>query len=132
MLTLLSLCYSLVIGIFSARYATERGRRSQVWFYIGLFFGLAGLLTLFFLPRIPLTEPTAQDKLAEEPEQPDPRFQRWFFVDQSRNQQGPVSFRHLFTAWRDQHISRDSLVWTEGMAQWEPISQLPLLLDKLN
>lgn len=137
MITLLSLCCSIVLGMMCSRYAEQRGRRPQVWFYIGLFFGITGLITLFLLPRVGSTEPdrsgTKECTPAEPKEQePDPRFQHWFFVDQSRTRQGPVPFRRLFTAWRDQLISQESLVWTEGMPQWEPISKLPTLLDKLN
>jgi hypothetical protein len=132
-ITILSLAYSILIGVLCSRYAVQRGRGPQTWFYIGLFFGLTGLITLFLLPRAkpaPVAQPQDMAPIGSQP--PDPRFQNWFFVDQKQERQGPVPFRRLFTAWRDQLISSDSLVWTEGMAEWEPICKLPSLLDKLN
>lgn len=134
MITLISLCYNLLVGIICARYAIRLGRRPHVWFYVGVFTGLAGLLTLYLFSRKApkKTSPTEPRLVTTEPKQPDPRLQNWFFVDSSKVRQGPVPFRRLFIAWRDQHISYESLVWTEGMSQWEPISKLPTLLDKLN
>lgn len=135
MVTLLSLCFTLLVAFYCSRVAEQRGRRPHVWFWIGVFFGLPGLITLFLLPKAVAEEPKSEQEIvvaAAEPLEPDPRTQSWFFVDSARAQQGPVTFRRLFTAWRDQLISADSLVWTEGMPEWQPIGQLPGLMDKLS
>lgn len=131
----LSLMLGVVAGLIGAYYARERGRRPEVWFFVGLLFGLLGLLVLFLLPRFD-EEGGQQEQLAgveQTPvsEVPDPRFQDWFFLDDRRCQQGPVPFRQLIGAWRDRVIHQESYVWTEGMPTWEPIRQLPLLLEKL-
>lgn len=133
MFVIFSLCIRFFLAMLCARYAEQRGRNPQLWFCIGLLMGLAGYLALYILPEAKATPaPGPKDVTPTEPQPPDPRFQRWFFVDQHQVPQGPVPFRRLFVAWRDRHISQESLVWTEGMLQWEPIEKLPMLLDRLN
>jgi|GEM_PF-166115 len=54
----------------------------------------------------------------------------WYFVDDAHVRQGPVGAEALAQAFRQGRVRRESLVWREGMAQWEPLeahlSELPL------
>ena len=133
---------ALVVGCIAAfmgaHYAGQRGRRPDIWFTIGLLFGLPGLMVLFMLPIVKPAQAESSEPEQAKPVEfeirdavPDPRYQEWFYLDTSRCQVGPVSFRELFSVWRDQLIDAESYVWTEGMPEWEPIRQIPALLEKL-
>lgn len=54
----------------------------------------------------------------------------WYFVDDAHARQGPFGAEALAEAFRRGQVRRESLVWREGMAQWEPLeahlSELPL------
>lgn len=54
----------------------------------------------------------------------------WYFVDDAHVRQGPLGTEALAEAFRRGQVRRESLVWREGMAQWEPLeahlSELPL------
>ena len=54
----------------------------------------------------------------------------WYYVDGAHVRQGPISAELLAQAFRQGRVRRESLVWREGMAQWEPLeahlSELPL------
>ena len=54
----------------------------------------------------------------------------WYYVDGAHQRQGPISAEALAQAFRQGLVRRDSLVWREGMAQWEPLGahlpELPL------
>lgn len=54
----------------------------------------------------------------------------WYFVDEAHARQGPLGAEALAEAFRRGQVRRESLVWREGMAQWEPLeahlSELPL------
>ena len=45
----------------------------------------------------------------------------WYYADRNREQHGPVSSDELVAHYRFGHVALDSLVWREGMAQWQPL-----------
>ncbi len=45
----------------------------------------------------------------------------WYYADRNREQHGPVSSDELVTHFRFGRVALDSLVWREGMAQWQPL-----------
>lgn len=47
----------------------------------------------------------------------------WYFVDRSRNRQGPVDGAVLVEAVRQGQLDASSLVWREGLAEWVPLGQ---------
>lgn len=54
----------------------------------------------------------------------------WYYVDGAHVRQGPLGAEALAEAFRRGQVRRESLVWREGMAQWEPLeahlAELPL------
>lgn len=48
----------------------------------------------------------------------------WHYVSADRQRQGPVSADELRNLLDSGSISRRSLVWRQGMAQWKPLEQL--------
>ena len=47
----------------------------------------------------------------------------WYYADRNREQHGPVSSDELVTHYRFGRIALDSLVWRDGMAQWQPLRE---------
>ncbi|GAB2668131.1 RDD family protein [Arenimonas aestuarii] len=45
----------------------------------------------------------------------------WYYVDAGHNRQGPVSGEDLATAFRQGRITRETLVWRDGLPQWVPL-----------
>src|SRR5690242_4872742 len=48
----------------------------------------------------------------------------WYFVDLLGARQGPVSRQDVLDALAQQRLGPDSLVWRNGMEQWQPLSAL--------
>lgn len=120
----------LLFGGASCYFAKQRGRDPFAWFLIGMFLGILGLLLLFLLP--PLTAPVSvveespKEVGPEEDEMPY-RLKAWYYLDQARNQIGPVSYNQLKKA----NVQADTLIWCEGMPEWKPVAELPEMKDAL-
>ncbi len=52
------------------------------------------------------------------------REKDWYYVDAQRQQQGPILYEDLRLAFQREHLSRESLVWCEGMDAWQPLHML--------
>ena len=48
----------------------------------------------------------------------------WFYADNSQQRRGPVTDEQLRTAYQQQQIAGSNLVWTEGMAGWQPLASV--------
>ena len=46
----------------------------------------------------------------------------WYYVDRAQQRQGPVTASALADAWRAGEATDESLVWREGMAEWQPLA----------
>ncbi|MBP3983685.1 RDD family protein [Pseudoxanthomonas helianthi] len=57
----------------------------------------------------------------------------WYYADRNRNRQGPVESAALARLFREGRLQLDSLVWREGLANWQPLgdfaAELGLLED---
>ncbi|KFN44069.1 RDD family protein [Arenimonas oryziterrae] len=53
----------------------------------------------------------------------------WYYVDRHQQRQGPVEAELIREAYRSGQINGDSLVWREGMGQWQPLRQFELEFD---
>lgn len=49
----------------------------------------------------------------------------WYYTIGGKDQRGPISESELRVSLEAGEISRSELVWTEGMAGWEPVAQRP-------
>jgi hypothetical protein len=49
---------------------------------------------------------------------------QFYFLDSTRNQQGPVSMADVARLIRSGAINRDTLMWYPGMADWRPAGQV--------
>ncbi|GAB3371987.1 hypothetical protein GCM10027431_21680 [Lysobacter rhizosphaerae] len=54
---------------------------------------------------------------------------RWHYVDGARNRVGPLTADELREHYRQRRLSRDSLVWCDGMVQWVALERVAVELD---
>ncbi|MBY4598957.1 RDD family protein [bacterium BD-1] len=50
-------------------------------------------------------------------------MQQWYYVDRGHNRQGPVPAEQVAQAYRQGKVTRDSLVWRDGLEKWEPLGE---------
>ncbi len=126
------------LGLLTSYFAQQRGRNPTAWFFIGMFFGLLGLLLLFVLPKV--SEETTSEEVelhvvptsslkATESETvlpPDYEKKPWYYLSQDRKQQGPIVFEYLKKLWVEGHLNSHTLVWCDGMQDWYKIEKLNL------
>lgn len=57
----------------------------------------------------------------------------WYYADRNRNRQGPVEPAALARLFREGRLQTDSLVWRDGLSNWQPLgdfaAELGLLED---
>jgi len=148
---LLSFILLLIIASFTAYYANRKGRNPLLWFIIGVLLGIFAPLILMFFPAvknegskngIPTMTVSRPDSSLEHLSQPPPseddlkrqeeENKLWYYLDESHQQVGPVSIIALRELWNRGQLELNSYVWSEGMAQWEKVDNLPELKAALN
>lgn len=115
----------MVMGGAGAYLAKQRKKDPVLWFFIGAFFGLLGVLYLYFFAKptqkkivAPLVQhpPVRQVPLAPQ--------KYWYYLDQENQQFGPMSYDALNQAWKDGKVSVDTYVWNEDLENWKPFGVL--------
>ncbi len=116
---------SLALGSISAYLANRRGRNPYSWFTIGFVFGLLGVLALFILPlpRKKILQPAAA-KPTPQPYIDGPSDRFWYYLDENRSSQGPISHNALTQAWQSGSIRSNTFVWHEDLSTWKPLQEL--------
>lgn len=108
------MCLWLIQGGISAHIARRKGRNPYLWFAIGCFFGLFGILAIIFMK--PVSRVRA---FIPQPQAPRLPHYLWYYLDESSKQQGPISSTALESALREGKIALSTYVWREEMDQWE-------------
>ena len=132
---LLTLVGLILIATFTAYFANQKGRNPFTWFGLGFFFGIFGLIILYFLPNLHSTGPAmALSKPAPSLNPPAPIIEiertadedkLWYYLDKDHAQMGPVSVIALRDLWNRGLLNSESLVWSEGMDEWQKVEALP-------
>lgn len=116
---------SLAFGAISAYMAIRKGRNPYAWFTLGFIFGLLGVLAIFFLPQLrkkvfltPAAKPSPRPYI----DGPSDRF--WYYLNEKRESQGPMSHNALTQAWQSGSIEASTFVWHEDLPTWKPLQEL--------
>lgn len=117
----------IATGLITAYLAIRRGRRPVFWFFIGFFFDLLGLIAFFFVPTpkkklIPV--PLTGTKTVPEPYLFGPADKFWYYLDESREQVGPMSHSGITNAWKGGKLSPATFIWHEDLPEWKPLEEL--------
>lgn len=144
---ILTLIMWLLVGGVTANLARRRGRDPTAWFVSGILFGLFSLILLWLLPPQTAAKPATAaaspvtgslSKTPEKNQMPTPLSAKsytlapYWYVAIGQEQQGPLHFDQLQELWHCHNITSDTLVWMDGMPEWQKIAQLPFLLDRLS
>lgn len=152
---------SATFGCLTSYLAYRRGKDPTLWFVIGIFFGVLGIVYLYLLPFIS-KEDSDEEKLdntaaavavtgvsngrkdllelagekknsdgKEVPELGDYCLHEWHYLDADHDQHGPVDFDYLKLCYREHKISPSTYVWTEGMENWLTIQEMAPLKNSL-
>ncbi|MBS4170803.1 MULTISPECIES: DUF4339 domain-containing protein [unclassified Neochlamydia] len=130
------------LAAFSAYVAKQRGRDPLIWFMLGILLGIFSLILLFVLKPFENDQTGPKNKieenaipkyetLAEDRGEVSEENKEWFYLDQAHRQQGPIYFRELYTLWLDNKITSLTYVWSEGMADWQRINELPKIYKRI-
>jgi GYF domain 2 len=113
----------LVFGAVSAYIAHRRGKNPYLWFFLGTFFGLFGILFLFLAPRpkAPKTDPNTIDITPIF--STEHRDKLWYYIDGRNTRHGPMSFQALSKAWSQGKILPTTYVWNESLPDWRPFGE---------
>ena len=111
-----------IIGAISAFLAYKRQKNPYLWFAIGFFFGIFGIMAIFFAPR------SIRKKESPVPAAPlpiihGPTDKLWYYLDTAQAQQGPMSHHALTTAWREGKIDLSTYLWNEELTEWKPLGE---------
>ncbi|MEG2802966.1 pilin [Stenotrophomonas sp.] len=49
---------------------------------------------------------------------------QWFYAEGNRQQRGPLASEELIALYQSSRIAADTLVWRDGMAQWQPLREV--------
>jgi hypothetical protein len=121
----------LLLGAVSSYYAQIRGRDPLSWFFLGVLLGVLGPIILYFLPPLdPKAAPSGTEDFESDKEAPaqSVRFKEWYYLDKANSQQGPITFLALERLLDQGALSKASLVWCEGMQNWQPVSSVAELV----
>lgn len=113
------LCLWVIQGAIASYIAQKKGRNPYLWFGIGCFFGLLGILAIFFIKPVKKTLVTNLT-----PVRPSLPHRMWYYLDGQSQQFGPMSTNALQSAFREGKVSSASYVWHEGMQQWESFEKV--------
>lgn len=101
---------ALIMGSATAYLAKRRGRDATKWFFVGLFFGIFGLLALFFFPKVESKEIVAPP---QPPEQIPEKIKDWYYLDAQHVTLGPITRDEL-----NEKCGPRTYVWKQGMNDW--------------
>ena len=112
---------ALVMGSISAYLAHKNKKNPYKWFSIGFLFGIFGIFAIFFASARKKTARRASSKPILNIQGPTDKF--WYYIDPSKQQQGPMSKDALTLAWKEGKVGLSTYVWHEEMTEWTPLKK---------
>jgi hypothetical protein len=128
---IVSFVIGLLIGATTAYFAERRGRSPLIWFFVGAFLGIFGLILLFILTSYAAkgaekgkSEPVVFAAAPPLVALPVVAEKLWYYLDQKNQQYGPMPYAQIKDLLDRQELTIDTYVWCEGMENWKHISEL--------
>lgn len=125
MQTWISILLSLILAWTCGNYAKRLGRNQTTWFIAGAFFGILAFLVLIVLAaRKPSKKPTSAVPAAPKAPtlavvSPSHAEKFWYYLNDHKEQFGPMSFNGLSRAWSEGAVRELTFVWNEEMENWK-------------
>ena len=138
--TLATIAMWIAFGPASAYFAKKQKRNPYIWFVVGLFLGIFGLLLLLMLPLVqklrqksqpsaplPSTTITIEAKpvsALQDASKPEYENSLWYYLDDTNMQMGPMSFQAFEKEWTNGKINDSSYVWCEAITDWKSFKEV--------
>ena len=124
---MMSIAFSLLMAWTCGNYAKRLGRNPRTWFAAGALFGIFALIALFLFPRRKAiaAQPVVKAPLltAACPIQAE---KLWYYLNDQKEQFGPMSFNALGKAWLEGSVREQTFVWNEEMENWQPLKEVTI------
>jgi len=122
---------SLICAINSSKLAYKKNRDSQLWFMLGLLFGIIALIIIYFLKPLKSLKKNTQKisikPLIEHLAVLNTDNNYWYYLDNTRKQVGPMSLKKLYDFYLKQKISNHTYVWNDTMNNWKKLKEISSL-----
>lgn len=121
---LLYITISLFWGWITARFAQKKGLNQRNWYIAGvLFCALAFIMVLFQRKKnLKIPEPVCKPQLI--PIHLSQREYLWYYLNETGQQFGPISFQALANAWENKKIQEEFYVWNEDLEDWKKFKEV--------
>ncbi|NGX33738.1 MAG: hypothetical protein K1060chlam1_00079 [Candidatus Anoxychlamydiales bacterium] len=144
----------LFCAITSSKLAYKKNRDTQTWFILGLFFGIIALAIIYFLKPLKIIrniQKKSNQSLANhfsilKPLKIIRNIQKksnqslanhfsilktdnnyWYYLDNEKNQIGPMSLKKLYDIYLKEKISNYTYVWNDSMDTWKKLIDISSL-----
>lgn len=116
--------FAAATGIISAYIGYRRDRNPALWFLVGFFFGMFGMLSLFLLPKWKKKEVAPANKTAPQSFLFGPIDKFWYYLDANHTQVGPMSHQALTKEWQKGAITTETFIWHEDLTEWQRLKEI--------
>lgn len=122
----------ILAGLICSFSALQHKRNPYGWFFIGLIFGVFGILFLYLLNK-KFKKEKLQQVIITSPaiSIPESCQKLWYYLDNQNQQIGPMSFSLLKTNWIRGKINSSTFLWNAEMENWKQVHELPEIFSTL-
>lgn len=148
MQSLIVLLIQVLSGFIGYYIAIKKNKSPVLWFIIGFFFGLIGILILILLPETPniqnkppyrnqySSKPNQQNETFEETiilheDENQEEFDHWFFLNHEKQTLGPFSLKAICKNISKKEQPEKTWLWKKGMKNWQRLEEIPEALEQL-
>ncbi len=114
-------------GYIGYKIAQKKGRNPTVWCILGVLFGMVAIIILSLLKtkyKIPVQTP-------KKFELNDIVQDNWYFVTQTKEQKGPMSFEDFKSEFESGAFTKQSFVWNTTYTDWKKLEDDLITIKEL-
>lgn len=113
--------FLFLLAAGTAYFADKKGRSPWGWFLLTLLLGMIAPVLLYFLGEQPAST-AAQPEIPVKKKSSFAPHMDWYYLDQNRQQVGPVTGSHLQELQDQGVIGPNTYLWKEGMESWQKMA----------
>lgn len=144
MQSLIVLLVQVFSGFIGYYIAIKKNRSPVLWFIIGFFFGLLGILILLLLPEMPKIQNKSpyRNQYSSNSNQQNEILEKtiilndeeascWFFLTDEKQTLGPFSLQTICKNISKKEQPEKTWLWKKGMKNWQRLEEIPEALEQL-
>lgn len=118
-----TLLIAVLFGFISSFVAFKRGKNPYLWFFLGALLGALGIFAVILLSDF-AKKRKPRKKRAPALVLDGPQDKLWFYLDETHQQVGPISYQSVGENLRKGVINPQTFVWHENLSSWKKIEEL--------